>query len=153
MQKVLRRNVLARNQALGRQRREAEEKLKNEKRKIRQTRFELDRLERSNVKAERTNRREDWILGPLAPNRTAGKDGGGYGMLSLQMLHAPIVVKQERAELLNFAANDRAVVITGREKGKIGRIRIVDAERQTVTLEDVNMVSLSMSSIYSCLLC
>lgn len=144
MQRVLRRNLLARNQALRRQRREIEEKLKDEKRKVRQERFEGARSTRSIIKSERTRRREDWLLGPLAPNRLAGKDSGGYGMLNLQDTRLPTVLQADRPKYLNVAVDDRVVVRTGREKGKIGKIMHIDEERQTVSLADVNIVSFTL---------
>ena len=148
MQRVLRRNLLARNQALKRQRRASKEALNDEARKIRQEKIVLARSTRSAIKAERINRREDWMLGPLAPNRLAGKDAGGYGMMDFQSLRPPNILKSEREEFFNFAVDDRVVVVTGREKGKIGKVREIDEERQAVVLADVNMVRFS-TSIYT----
>lgn len=143
MQRVLRLNILARNQALKRQRRKSEEIFRDEQRKVRQQKVEAARSKRSAVKAERAHRREDWMLGPLAPNRLAGKDAGGYGMVDFQATRSPLVLKAEREKYFNFAVNDRVVVMSGREKGKIGKVREVDEEQQTVALIDVNMVSFS----------
>jgi large subunit ribosomal protein L24 len=150
MQRVLRRNVLARNQALKRQRRASEKEFKDEERKIRQEKVLRARFERDSIKAERKNRREDWMLGPLAPNRLAGNDAGGYGMLGFESIRQPLVPKQERVKWFNFAVDDRIVVVNGREKGKIGKITTIDKERQTVEVAGINMVSISLSVVLDC---
>lgn len=141
MQRVLLRNILARNQALKRQRRESKETLNKEAHEVRRGKFEAARAERSLVQAERAHRREDWILGPLAPNRLVGKDGGGYGMLGQHYAQKPTVMKGEREKYMNIVVNDRVVVVSGREKGKIGKVAIADEERQSVILDDTNVVS------------
>ena len=142
MQRVVHRRLLARNQSLKGSRRQTDKQVSEDQRKTRQGVLMSARSERSVIKAERINRREDWMLGPLAPNRTAGKDGGSYGMLNFQQLRPPPVVPAKREEYLNFAENDRVVVVRGRERGKIGKVNTVDEESQTVTLYDVNMVSI-----------
>ena len=142
MQRVLLRNILARNQALKRQRRKGEETLNKEADEVRREKFAVARSERSLVKAERAHRREDWMLGPLAPNRLAGKDGGGYGMMGRLSAQTPTVMKREREKYINIVVNDRVVVVSGREKGKIGKVEIVNEERQSVVLLDINVVSL-----------
>ena len=100
------------------------------------------------VKAERMNRREDWMLGPLAPNRAAGKDGGGYGMLPFHSTKLPFVAPGDREEYFNFAPDDRLVVVKGRERGKIGKVSEIDEERQSVTLTNVNTVSFRSMTLF-----
>lgn len=141
MQRILNRKLLARNQALKGSRRQAEKQVSKDNRKARQEAMMTARLERSSVKSERINRREDWMLGPLAPNRAAGKDGGGYGMLSFSSTTLPFVAPSHREEYFNFAAEDRVVVVKGRERGKIGKVKETNEERQSLMLTNVNMVS------------
>ncbi len=141
MQRVLLRNILARNRALKRQRRQNEETLREEAREVRRDRTKAAQSERSLTKAERTHRREDWMLGPLAPNRVAGKDGGGYGMIDMTFIHEPVVMKSEREKYANIVVDDRVVVVSGREKGKIGKVIGFDEKRQSVTMYDINVVS------------
>jgi large subunit ribosomal protein L24 len=141
MQRALRSNIMARNQSLKSTRRKNAANLKETQHEIRNSTVELSRLKLGIIKAERKHRREDWILGPLAPNRLVGKNAGSYGQLEYQAIDLPPVLESERAQYFNFAVNDRVVVRTGREKGKIGKITEVNEEKQTVTLEDVNMVS------------
>lgn len=143
MQRVLSRNLLARNQALKQSRRRNEKQLKEKLRNIKQGTIVRGRLERSNIKAEQTNRREDWMLGPLAPNRLIGKDGGNYGLLPTEAIRPPEVLERDRPKFFNFAVNDRVVVVKGRERGKIGKVKDIDLDMQTVTLAGINMVSFS----------
>jgi large subunit ribosomal protein L24 len=140
MQKALRRSLLVRNQSLKRERRLDEKKLKDEVRQFWNDKIITGRAQRSNIKAERKHRREDWVLGPLAPNRLAGHDAGSYGMLDRRSLRHPVIPERSREKYFNFAINDRAVIVKGREKGKIGRIREIDEKNSTVILADINMV-------------
>jgi large subunit ribosomal protein L24 len=141
MQRVLRLNIIGRNQTLKIKRRKNAADVRDEQRKIRLQTVETSRLKLGLVKAERKNRREDWMLGPLAPNRLAGKNAGGYGQMDLEAINLPPVLESERVKYFNFAVNDRVVVKTGRDKGKIGKVTKVEEEKQCVTLDDVNMVS------------
>jgi large subunit ribosomal protein L24 len=89
MQKVLRINTLARNQAVRKTRRQGLKDLKQEwydhdQRKILHRRAELDQ-----VRAERKARREDWMLGPLAPKRDVGLKQGVYGTMDHVQLKGP----------------------------------------------------------------
>jgi large subunit ribosomal protein L24 len=143
MQKALRNHLFARNQAVKAAHRDSKRAVREERREARQQKIAYERFNLRDIKAERTNRREDWMLGPLAPNRSAGKDGNGYGMLAMQALRRPKVVTAERERYFNFAVKDRVVVIKGRERGKIGEVNDVDEERQTLQLQDINVVGLS----------
>jgi large subunit ribosomal protein L24 len=108
---------------------------------------------RQNLKDARKARREDWELGPLAPKRDLGfndygafkenvrQDWSNYG------LHQPNpkVVEQRCAwaggvKQLNLAPGDRVVIRDGPDKGKIDRIRSVQPQVGTVTLENRHQV-------------
>jgi large subunit ribosomal protein L24 len=141
MQRALRLNIIARNRSLKSQRRKSAAELKEEQHQIRNETVESSRINLHIVRTERKHRREDWTLGPLAPNRLAGKNAGGYGQLDYSAIKLPPVLESERAQYFNIAVNDRVVVRTGREKGKIGKVNDIDEERQCVMLENVNMVS------------
>lgn len=141
MQRIIQRRLIARNKALKSSRRNIDKQATEAKRNTRQETFFKERVDRSAIKVERAHRREDWMLGPLAPNRAAGKDGADYGLLNPKFITAPVVPPAEREEYFNFAVNDRVVVVKGREKGKIARIRAIEETRQTVELIGVNEVS------------
>ncbi len=48
-------------------------------------------------------------------------------------------MKQENKKTLHTKTGDRVVVLTGKDKGKIGNIKKVDTEKGRVLVEGVNM--------------
>ena len=142
MQKVLRRSLLARNQALRKARKLDKKELKKEQHEFHRDRIMNEKALREYVKSERKNRREDWMLGPLAPQRDVGAQKGSYGTMSLQSLREPKIPERERPEYINFAVGDRVSVVRGRAMGKISEIRKINQDSLTVDLDDgVNTVS------------
>ena len=141
MQKVLRRSLLARNQALRKSRVTDKKALQKEEREYRRDVVMRDKALRGDVKAERTARREDWFLGPLAPQRDVGDQKGVYGTLSPMAIHRAKVPERHRDKYINFAVGDRVAVVRGRARGKIAEIRTVDTEAMTVVLEGINTAS------------
>lgn len=141
MQKVLRRSLLARNQTLRQVRRDDKKELKKAVKDFQRDRIMRDKALRGYVKAERSARREDWFLGPLAPQRDVGDQKGIYGTMNPMATQQPKVPERQRPEYLNFAVGDRVVVVRGRSKGRISEIKSIDEEALTVDLEGVNTVS------------
>jgi large subunit ribosomal protein L24 len=141
MQKVLRRSLLARNQALRKTRRDDKKELKRAVKEFQRDRIMRDKTLRGYVTAERSARREDWLLGPLAPQRDVGDQKGLYGTMNPMAVRQPKVPERQRPEYLNFAVGDRVVVVRGRPKGKISEIKTINEEAMTVTLEGLNTVS------------
>jgi large subunit ribosomal protein L24 len=141
MQKVLRRSLLARNQALRKTRRDDKKELKRAVKEFHRDRIMRDKALRGYVKAERSARREDWLLGPLAPQRDVGDQKGLYGTMTPMAVRQPKVPERQRPEHLNFAVGDRVVVVRGRPKGMISEIKTINEEAMTVTLEGINTVS------------
>lgn len=99
------------------------------------------------IKTARAVRREDWELGPLAPKRDAGEQKDTYGTLSALRMQGRQLSMEERLELNptggrypTIVAQDRVVLLEGRDKGKIGKIVSVDRKRQECTVEGLNMV-------------
>jgi large subunit ribosomal protein L24 len=147
MQKVIRRTVLAEGQAARRLARK-KEKFAFEKGKSRREneRF-VRRVEISDIKTARQTRREDWQLGPIAPRRDVGLNKETYGTINTMRLRSEIKTLQERLELNpeggrypNIVVEDRVVLLEGRDKGKIGKVIAVDAQRQELTVEGLNLV-------------
>jgi large subunit ribosomal protein L24 len=141
MQKVLRRSLLARNQALRKTRRDDKKELKRAVKEFHRDRIMRDKALRGYVKAERSARREDWLLGPLAPQRDVGDQKGLYGTMTPMAVRQPKVPERQRPESLNFAVGDRVVVVRGRPKGMISEIKTINEESMTVILEGINTVS------------
>ncbi len=148
MQKVLRRSLLARNQALRRARKLDKKELKKEQHEFHRDRITSEKAMRGYVKSERKNRREDWMLGPLAPQRDVGDLRGSYGTMSLQSLQEPKIPERERPKYINFAVGDRVCVVRGRARGKISEIRKINEDSLTVELnEGVNTVSCPLDAV------
>ena len=145
MQKVLRRNLLARNQSLRKARKRDKLEHRLETRESFQENRQQMRALDLDVRNERRTRREDWILGPLAPDRNVGDRKGVYGTLESRAARSPLVVTKHRAKYVPYTVGDRVVVVRGRERGKIAAIKEVDEERETVELDGVNIVSISIT--------
>lgn len=109
---------------------------------------------RQNLKDARQARKEDWELGPLAPKRDLGfnnygvfqenirQDWTNYG---LHQISADVLEKRcawaGGSKQLNLTEGDRVVLLDGPDKGKIDRIKSVQAVNGTVTLENTHRVS------------
>ncbi|KAF2399072.1 hypothetical protein EJ06DRAFT_69238 [Trichodelitschia bisporula] len=99
-----------------------------------------------NMKAARIARREDYELGPLAPNRHAGEQGEKYGTAAGQLLQYYKLPRNElerakkRRGENEFRVNDRVVVLRGRERGKIGTV--FEVQDETMKILGVNHVEM-----------
>lgn len=121
------------------------------------------------AREERSNRREDWIAGPLAPNRNYGKFKGSYGAVEAELVQPATIPKHARSTparlalqdfgadgerkpkhvfkgktiVGNLAVNDRVVVVEGsaRIRGRVGTVKSIGEESETVILKDINTVS------------
>ncbi|KAK8039222.1 KOW domain-containing protein [Apiospora rasikravindrae] len=67
--------------------------------------------------------KDDWNLGPLAPNSHTGEAAAQYGAIS---------------ENLNIVSGDRVVLLHGPDKGKIGRIQNINEDDASVVVEGLN---------------
>lgn len=100
------------------------------------------------IRKERRDRREDWELGPLAPRRDVGDMKNHYGALPGTRLDGyEIMTKAEREKRLApwgwrvaLREGDRVVVINGRDKGSIGKVKEVDEKKLEAQVEGLNMV-------------
>ncbi|KAL3463212.1 hypothetical protein BJX64DRAFT_257850 [Aspergillus heterothallicus] len=139
MQKVIRRTALARNQAQRKSIRAAKQAKREDLKDSLRQRFAYNRIELDNVRAERLRRREDWMRGPLAPQRDAGLAGQSFGAMDPYAMRPPAIAKHLRRKYINLAAGDRVCVMKGRDKGQINEVVRVDAENETVTVKDLNV--------------
>ncbi|KAI9375389.1 hypothetical protein BJX61DRAFT_531593 [Aspergillus egyptiacus] len=139
MQKLIRRTALARNQAKRKTIRSTKKSEREEHKEVLRQTFQYTRIQLDNIRAERLQRREDWMRGPIAPQRDAGFEGRSFGALMPQAMQPPPVPKHLRRKYINFAAGDRVCIMKGRDKGKIGEVARVDAENETVVVKDLNV--------------
>lgn len=153
MQKLAKRAAQAQRQASRRTRLQMEQENVDTKLRSRLALRSAVEEVRQNLKDARKARKEDWELGPLAPKRDLGfndygafkenvrQDWSNYG------LHQPNpkVIEQRCAwaggvKQLNLAPGDRVVIQDGPDKGKIDRIKSVQPQSGTVTLEHRHQV-------------
>lgn len=83
------------------------------------------------------------MRGPLAPQRDSGSDKKSFGALNPQAMNPPVIPKHLRRKFVNFAEGDRVCIMKGRDQGRINEVTKVDAENETVTVKDLNMVGSS----------
>ncbi|KIX05048.1 uncharacterized protein Z518_05920 [Rhinocladiella mackenziei CBS 650.93] len=167
MQKILRINLLSRNQALKATRRKELKKLKQDWSEFEQRRIAVEKTNRESIKTERKHRREDWIAGPLAPKHDVGEKAELYGTVDTSLLQTgkypeplrrgpkgngwdPVGsegLEEEQKEWEgegnegNIVEGDRVCVVYGKEDliGRIGRVKNVDLEAKELTIERLNM--------------
>ncbi|RDL38054.1 Uncharacterized protein BP5553_05487 [Venustampulla echinocandica] len=152
MQKVFRRTVLAERQAARRGARRREKNNRDFRKAQRDQTFFQNRERGAILKQAAINRKEDWELGALAPKRDVGEWKEKYGTVNPHTLRGPMLFGEERykkleifgGKYLNITAGDRVVLLEGRDKGKIGTIKEIDARRAECTIEGLNLVDVSV---------
>lgn len=127
-------------------------------------------LKQQYYKEEREHRKEDWKLGPLAPNRDAGRQRGLLATVDVQFATPPRVPSyltkdpQHRPKIAgyefhdyeaspalkfkgktiigNILVGDRVCVIHGDEKikGLVGYVKEVMDEQESVRITNINVV-------------
>jgi large subunit ribosomal protein L24 len=147
MQKVIRRSAFAKAQAARRLGRRKERDARITAKTNREQESFVKKDIATDIKAARLARREDWDLGPLAPKRDVGLKKETYGTVSTMRLRGKELTMEERLKLNpdggrypTIIAGDRVVLLHGRDKGKIGKVVALDAKRQEVTVEGLNLV-------------
>lgn len=99
------------------------------------------------------NMKEDWALGPLAPKRDVGERAGKMGTVDMGLHQLYNLTKTQREDVKArmgdnvFKPHDRVVVLSGRDRGKIGNILEIEEERMSATIEGIGKVCHSSSAI------
>lgn len=174
MQKVLRINLLARNQALKVTRRKNLKQLREEWREHDRHQIAMEKARRDFVKDERRHRREDWVAGPLAPRRNIGEKENLYGTVEGTLAQGPNFpdrallgpkgngwdpvgsegLEGEQREWEghgnegNIVGGDRVCVVRGHESiiGRIGKVNEINAQKRQLTIDGVNLVCIQHPS-------
>lgn len=150
MQKLLRRTAQAKAHASRRTKNEAA-KARTENRKIRQYQYTIaNRAVLQDVKAAQVARREDHLLGPLAPRRDVGSKRDTYGTVDEKRVRGPgikgiAVEKGGKPEAWTGIKEGDRVVVVGkgvRDWGKVGVVKEVRANQGKCAVEGVNLVCL-----------
>ncbi|KAK8130221.1 KOW domain-containing protein domain-containing protein [Apiospora kogelbergensis] len=103
--------------------------------------------------------RDDWRLGPLAPNSHTGEAAAQYGAISEIRYKNPTALRKEQKEArcawlggyknLNLAAGDRVVLLHGPEKGRIGRVQDINHDDASVVVEGLNKSNIKLPSAFT----
>lgn len=154
MQRVLKRTTQAQRQVVRRAAKTDKKEKQATRIRHKQSLVAANSEIRTNLRDARRARREDWELGPLAPRRDLGASNS-YGTFQepLRQDHTnnssyvanEKVIEQRCAwaggvKQLNLVAEDRVVILQGPDKGKIDRIKEVNKESGTVTLQNHHRV-------------
>lgn len=99
-----------------------------------------------NAKEARKVRKEDWALGPLAPNRAVGWNSHIHGVLGRDELSSPNMPAFMSRKVWAIKPGDRVAILKGKDAGKIGEVESVQKNKDTVTLKDLNKVHSSVPS-------
>lgn len=92
------------------------------------------------IRQARRVRREDWALGPLAPKRDVGDAQETYGAVDVRRLEGFTKRPEERIHSDTIVANDRVVIVEGRDQGRIGEVINVNKRKHECTVKGLNMV-------------
>ncbi|KAK7532447.1 mitochondrial 54S ribosomal protein uL24m [Phyllosticta citribraziliensis] len=138
MQKVLQRTAMAKRQAARKAEIAAEKKKLRESVVSRLQSVQVNQKVADQVREARRHRRENWELGPLAPRRDVGGEKKLYGTVVAERMRQFPVHPDRRLKFTPFATGDRVVLLKGRDKGKIGEIKEVHDESQTLTISGLN---------------
>ncbi|KAK6524265.1 hypothetical protein TWF694_005921 [Orbilia ellipsospora] len=137
MEKVIRRTALAKAQAARRYAREAQVRLafKRQQREQYDATIRDHRKYLAQIQAELT---EDVKLGPLAPVRGLdAKDRIARDLPTADALRLPEVV--EKRKFFNIAVGDRVVLLAGKDRNKVGTVRDVDLDTDSVRVDGLNV--------------
>lgn len=153
MQKLAKRVAQAQRQAGRRAQKAAKTEQTNYKLRNQQAFREAVSEVRQNLKDARRARKEDWELGPLAPKRDLGYNQYGMFSESVRTDWSNYGFYTPRPEILEkrcawagglrqfgLAVSDRVVIMDGPDKGKIDRIRAINLQSGSVTLENHHRV-------------
>lgn len=162
MQKLAKRVAQAQRQAGRRMQQQMEKEQVGYKLRNRQSLRAAVSEVRQNLKDAKRARKEDWELGPIAPKRDLGFNNYGVFTESVRAdwsnygMHqpSPKVIEQRCAwaggvRQLSLAEQDRVVIMDGPDKGKIDRIKSINAQAGLVTLETHHRVSLGFWYCFS----
>ena len=161
MQKVLRYNILKRNNELKRVRKQLFGKRKDQEKDYERWASQRGAALRDQRRTERRERREDWISGDLAANRNVGLKKGKLGTVHASQMNGhemPGYVQNDPSSTKNrfgrrvewegegnqwnIIAGDRVCVVRGVEGvvGQIGVVKDVSPEKGELTIKETNKV-------------
>ncbi|KAF3929858.1 hypothetical protein ABW19_dt0204125 [Dactylella cylindrospora] len=137
MEQVLRRTALAKAQAARRYAREAEQRLIRRRQERLQYEASINHHKRFVYQVQK-ELEEDVKLGPLAPTRGLdAKDRIARDLRTGEALRLPPVV--EVRKFFNVAVGDRVVILAGKDRNKVGVVKEVDLNTDSVKVDGMNV--------------
>jgi large subunit ribosomal protein L24 len=140
-QALLRRAILVKNQKIRRKALQDSKDRSDRYKDFRESQNAKWKVYWEDVRNERKTRREDWLMGPLAPVRDSGLQKNTYGATTPRRLMAVEPLEEDKIKHVPFMKGDRVVVTSGRERGKIGKISMVHDSYQAATVEGIAEVT------------
>jgi large subunit ribosomal protein L24 len=141
MDKLLSRALRAHNQAVRRAKRIAETKKKRELNETRREHAAFQRLLAEDRRESRFEEKEDHRLGPLRPRRAVGKaEMETLGAFDQSRIIPPAVPEEHQIKHWNIVEQDRVVILRGPDRHKIGKVKSIDKQNNTLTVDGLNMV-------------
>ena len=163
MQRILRINLQARNQAAKALRKRELNKYREDWKDYEYRHNLREKSRNEHIKAERKARKEDWTMGPLAPKRDVGTNQNLYGTVTNLLYSGPVFPpkvrygpkdnswdaipdKQKGFEGLgnegNIVDGDRVCVVKGKDSliGQIGKVKEVSNDTKELRIEGLNVV-------------
>lgn len=146
MQKLLRRSAQAEKQAIRRNTKRSKLCKNAAQRQDFKKRMVAVRNANSAVEDAKRRRREDWELGPLAPQRDTpikNDDGAYWGSMTLSRALSDFPKKQVDlackwaggSKYLCVKPGDRVAIMQGPDKGKIGTVRSIELDEGSCVLD------------------
>ncbi|KAK7977544.1 KOW domain-containing protein domain-containing protein [Apiospora saccharicola] len=103
--------------------------------------------------------KDDWNLGPQAPNSHYGESAAQYGAISEVRYKNPTSLRNEQKAArcawlggyknLNLVPGDRVVLLHGPDKGKIGRVQNINEDDASVVVEGLNKSNIKLPSAFT----
>ncbi|ORY64098.1 uncharacterized protein BCR38DRAFT_434005 [Pseudomassariella vexata] len=154
MQKVFRRVATAERQAAKRTADRQRVAILHEKLSNKGSKGYQRRAAREDIIKAKNAIKNDWHLGPLAPNNFKGDLADTYGAISETRYKLNGALREEDRQArcawldgathLNLAQGDRVVLLEGPDKGKIGQVKDIHPDTCDVVVEGLNRSNLRL---------
>lgn len=158
MQKLLRRVATA--ERVVSKRKAATDRMlwKKDIKKHRQDQASQDVMVNQDIDRAKQAIKDDWNLGPMAPNIYYGDAALTYGAISESRYRQAVVLREKQKEArcawlggsknLNLAVGDRVVLLEGPDKGKIGKVTDIQMNEGCLIVEGLNKSNVRMPASF-----
>ncbi|KAF8474936.1 hypothetical protein BDZ91DRAFT_712031 [Kalaharituber pfeilii] len=106
---------------------------------------EVNRALKARRLKSRADEMEDRWLGPLAPKRVVNeKEKQLHNALSQDEVMPPPVPREQRIKHWNIVPKDRVLILKGADKHKIGKVKSILKESNSLIVEGMNMIDIEI---------